>query len=78
MERITRADVDRIAATVSESLTERGAERVIETNRRNGYIALDLVRVSDGAQIDVLHVGTAREAYTYLQGMRRTLIILDR
>jgi hypothetical protein len=73
MERITRKDVDRIAATVSESLT---GDLRVEAQGRNGHVALDLCD-AHGA-IEVLHIGTAREVYTYLQGMRRTLLILNR
>lgn len=70
-ERTTRADVDRIAATVSEGLNGS----TVEPQGRNGYTALDLYRDSDGACVDTLHVGTAREVYTYLQGMRRAQLL---
>lgn len=73
MERITRKDVDRIAATVSESFTS-GLR--VEAQGRNGYVALDLCD-ADGT-IETLHIGTSREVYTYLQGMRRTLLVLNR
>jgi hypothetical protein len=71
-DRITRTDVDRIAETVSSSL--RGLELRIQA--RNGYYGLDLY---DGAgMVDTLTVGTKRELYTYLQGMRRALLITNR
>jgi hypothetical protein len=73
MERITRQDVDRLAASVSEGL--RGELRV-EANGRNGHTALDLCD-SVGA-VELLHVGTKREVYTYLQGMRRTMLVIGR
>jgi hypothetical protein len=73
MDRITRTDVDRIAATVSESFTS-GLR--VEAQGRNGYTALDLCDAH--GTIENLHVGTKREVYTYLQGMRRTLLILNR
>lgn len=72
MERITNADLVRIAETVSDGL--RGIR--VEVQRRNGYVALD--RYDDHSMVDTLHVGTAREVYTYLQGMRRTLLIIGR
>lgn len=62
-ERITRADLDRIAATISESLTD-GDKLFVQG--RNGYVAIDL---SDSGQN--IFSGTTRECYTYLQGMRR-------
>jgi len=72
-DRITRADVDRIAESVSESL--RGPLNV-QAQGRNGYTALDLYD-AHGA-VDTLTVGTKREVYTYLQGMRRALLIVGR
>ncbi len=72
-ERITRVDVDRIATSVSD-LLPRGV--AVYAQRRNGYVGLDLYR--DGACLDTLHVGTAREVYTYLQGMRRAQLLARR
>jgi hypothetical protein len=66
-ERITRADLDRIAESVSASLP---ASVQIDVQGRNGYVALDL---SDSGQN--LFIGTTRECYTYLQGMRRAQIL---
>ncbi len=66
VERITKVDVDRLAACISESLA---GEQKIERQGRNGYQALDLY---DGAAcLTVLHIGTSRECYTYLQGWHR-------
>lgn len=73
MERITRKDVDRIAATISESLK---GDLTVEAEGRNGHTAVDLC--DKVGAIDVLHVGTTREVYTYLQGMRRALLIIGR
>lgn len=73
MERITRADVDRIASTVSDSLT---SGLFLQVQGRNGYYGLDLYD-RDG-MVDVLHIGSKREIYTYLQGMRRALLITNR
>jgi hypothetical protein len=64
--RITHKDLDRIAASVSEGM--RGWS--VSPQGRNGYVALD-VYDSAGRQVDTLHLGTTRECYTYLQGMRR-------
>ncbi len=72
-ERITRADLDRIAGSVSESFTS-GLHLVVQG--RNGNTCLDLYD-ADGC-VDNLRIGTAREVYTYLQGMRRTLMIVGR
>ena len=69
MERITRSDVDRIAASVSESL--KGLE--VRPQGRNGYIALDLCDAS--GVVETLHTGPKREVYTSLQGMRRYAIL---
>ena len=71
MDRVTRADLDRIAATVSEQLP---GQRAVEVQGRNGHQAVDLY---DGPSImvDTLHVGTKREVYTYLQGMRRAQLL---
>ncbi len=71
-DRVTRADVTRIAATVSESLN--GLR--VEVSRRNEHLAVDLFD-ADGC-VDNLHNGTTREVYTYLQGMRRALLITNR
>jgi hypothetical protein len=73
MERITTADVERIAATISESLKY---DLHLFVQGRNGQTAVDLC--DDSGAIDLLHVGTKREVYTYLQGMRRALLITNR
>ena len=73
MDRVTRADVDRISETISESLTSGLYLRV---QGRNGYFGLDLFD-RDG-MVETLHLGTKREVYTYLQGMRRALLITNR
>lgn len=76
-ERITRADVDRIAATVSEGMP--GHKIVVQG--RNGYYGADLYRQeingprSHWEMVDALHLGTKREIYTYLQGMRRAQLL---
>lgn len=70
-DRITRKDVERIAAAVTDGL--RGDVSLVAQGR-NGYVGLDLYR--DGAQVDTLHIGTTREVYTYLQGMRRLQLIV--
>lgn len=84
-DRITRADVDRIAETVSHGLREYNYD--LETQRRNGYLALDLYRVEYDwarenivrrAMVDTLHIGTTREVYTYLQGMRKLQLLTGR
>jgi hypothetical protein len=72
MERITRTDVDRIVDTINESL--KGLN--IQAQGRNGYTGLDLY--DDHGMVDTLHIGTKREVYTYLQGMRRALLITNR
>ncbi len=69
-DRITRADVDRIAATISETLP---GSRVLEIEARNGYIAVDWA--DDRGTVDHLYAGTKREVYTYLQGMRRGYLL---
>lgn len=71
-DRITQADVDRIAESVSQGMSGYR----VEAQGRNGYIGLDLFRVGDG-MIDTLHVGTKREVYTYLQGMRRLQLLAE-
>ncbi len=77
-ERITREDVERIAETVSEGL--EGFR--VYAQARNGYIGLDLYREpgadSESAMLDTLHIGTKREVYTYLQGMRRAQLLRRR
>ncbi len=72
-DRITRADLDRIAATITEGL--RGS-LAVEIGQRNGMAAADLA--DERGTIDLLHIGTKRETYTYLQGMRRALLIIGR
>jgi len=72
-DRITRADLERIAATVSDSLP---LGQVISAQGRNGYIGLD--HYDDAAMLDTLFVGTRRECYTYLQGMRRAQLLAPR
>jgi hypothetical protein len=70
MERITSKDVERIAATVSKGLP---GVHTVNPQRRNGYTGLD--HYDGPACLETLHVGTAREVYTYLQGMRRVQLI---
>ncbi len=70
MERITNADVERIAATVSKGMP---GTYTVNPQRRNGWTGLDLWNGPDC--IETLHVGTGREVYTYLQGMRRLQLI---
>jgi len=72
MERITRTDLDRIVETINGSL--RGVHLVVQG--RNGHTCLD--RYDEHGCIDMLHAGTKREVYTYLQGMRRALLITNR
>jgi len=72
MDRITREDCDRIAATISEALN--GLR--IEVQGRNGYFGVDLYDAH--GMVDTLHLGSKREIYTYMQGMRRTLLIIGR
>lgn len=70
MERITRKDVGRIAATVSKELP---GTHTVNPQGRNGYVALDHY---DGPScLETLHCGTTREVYTYLQGMRRAQLL---
>lgn len=70
--RITREDVDRIAETISESL--HGLS--VRAQGRNGYTGIDLY---DGrGVVETLTLGTKREVYTYLQGMRRALLLTNR
>jgi hypothetical protein len=77
MERITRADVERLAASVSEGMPGHK----VYAQARNGYLGLDLYRHEvNGARahwtmVDTLHAGTKREVYTYLQGMRRAQLL---
>ena len=72
MDRITLTDVDRIAATISESLNDLR----VEIGVRNGYFGVDMY--DRHGQVDTLHIGTKREIYTYMQGMRRALLITGR
>jgi hypothetical protein len=70
VERITNADVNRIAATVSKGLP---GMHTVNPQRRNGYTGLDHY---DGVVcLETLTVGTSREVYNYLQGMRRLQLI---
>lgn len=88
-ERITKADVDRLAETVSEDLADGFA---IVPGRRYGYTALDLYRRDPDCTLNLpdsvpgrgagwlmaegpLFAGSAREVYTYLQGMRRAQLL---
>jgi hypothetical protein len=71
-ERITRADVDRIADTVSRDLPD---DLEIRVGRRNGYTAVDLSTVGASTVIRLLTMGTSREVYTYLQGMRQAQLL---
>ena len=71
--RVTSADLERIAGTVSDSLA--GGLSVC-VQGRNGYFGLDLY--GPAGMLDTLHVGTRREVYTYLQGMRRALLLTGR
>lgn len=73
MDRITRTDVERIADSITDGL-QRNFEIFVQG--RNGYTAIDLYQ--DGACVENLHLGTKREVYTYLQGMRRALLITNR
>ncbi len=68
MERITKADVDRIAETCS-----RPGKRINRLGR-NGYQGLDLyVSSGDGDYLlRTLFTGTMRECYTFLQGWRQS------
>lgn len=73
-ERITRADVDRIADSVNYGLPQ-GFKIVAQG--RNGYVGLDLFgstgpdELRDWKLLDTLHLGRSREVYVYLQGMLR-------
>jgi hypothetical protein len=69
-DRITHTDVERIAATVSE----RMPDYTLTPQRRNGYLGLDLYH-AQGGMVKNLHIGTTREVYTYLQGMRRAQLL---
>ncbi len=72
-ERVTTADLERLAGSVTETLPVLYA---VEVQRRNGYVALDLYR--GAACLETLTVGSAREVYTFLQGMRRFALIAGR
>ncbi len=72
-DRIKRADVDRIAESISDSL--QGSLR-LEVQGRNGYTAVDLA--DDNGCIELLAIGSKPEVYRYLQGMRRALWIVGR
>ena len=72
-ERTSIADVDRIAATVTGGLP---AGYEIRVQGRNGYYGADLYR--NGQMVDSLHLGTKRELYGYLQGMRQAHLIRER
>lgn len=72
MERITRADVDRIAQTVSDKLP---AGYRLQVQGRNGYFGLD--RYKGDVMLDVVRTGTKRDLYTYLQGMRAAQLLAD-
>jgi hypothetical protein len=53
--------------------------RRILVQARNGYYGVDLYETRDNgaweAMVDALHLGTKREIYTYLQGMRRAQLL---
>lgn len=72
MERVTREDLERIAETVSESLPH---ELKVFVQARNGFYGLDLYNAA--GMVDTLTTGSKRELYTYLQGMRRTFLLLS-
>ncbi len=72
MDRITQADVDRIAESVGEHLPDGLGVRV---ERRNGHTALDLTRGGGKGVVKTLYVGTKREIYIYLQGMRQAHLL---
>jgi len=72
MERITKGDLSRISETVSEGLPESLSVRI---QGRNGYTGCDLY---DGESMrDTLTIGTKREVYTYLQGMRQAHLLAE-
>jgi hypothetical protein len=72
VEHISRTDVDRIAAAVSEGLPE---DHRVFAQGRNGYTGLDLyVRT---VNTRTLFKGTKREVYQYLQGMRQAHLIVS-
>lgn len=72
-DRITFRDVDRIALTVGDRMA--GTGRTVFAQRRNGYVALDLLDMG-GLVLRTLTAGTSREVYTYLQGMRQYQLLL--
>ncbi len=71
-ERITKADVDRIADTCSHFMSAGclSAGKRIQRQGRNGYQGLDLY--VEGTLIRTLFCGTMRECYTFLQGWRQS------
>ncbi|MBA3355867.1 MAG: hypothetical protein H0U18_08005 [Pyrinomonadaceae bacterium] len=69
-DRISRADIDRICHTVSECLHD---DVHVSAQGRNGYIGIDL-HDANGVHSN-LTIGTKREVYTYLQGMRSMFLI---
>ena len=83
--RITRAQVDSLAAHVSSGF--RGIE--VQAQGRNGYVGLDLYEYSGSAEdraaglipavcVRTLVCGSAREVYGYLQGMQAALAAIGR
>ena len=71
-ERITRADL----AVRTASLSRRLNGLRVETQRRNGYVGLDLYDAH--GLIETLKTGTAREVFDYLCAMERALALVNR
>jgi len=73
MSRITRIELDNLAAYVSERLL---GSLNVQVQRRNGATALDLY--DNAGCIRLLAIGSARTVETYLRGMEATLDIIGR
>jgi hypothetical protein len=71
MERITMEQVETRARNVNTRLVNRGSSYRVSVEGRNGYIALDEIRASDGATINTIRTGTKREIADGLWWMMR-------
>ncbi len=60
-DRVTKETVEKRCANVNRRLEGRGSGYRYEVNYRSGTTALDRIRVSDGATIDLVTLGTKRE-----------------
>ena len=73
MPRISRNDLDQMAAVISGRLC---GSLSVQVQKRNGATALDLY--DDRGCIRLLAIGPARTIYTYLRAMDDTLDMVNR